>query len=138
LLAYPFSSLFLEKQRVARANGLLIVLKMPLYLVIASVVGIWLIPKLGHYAENLPVSQELVASGFITVLLYAWAAEALGGMAGTMGAFAAGLFVARSPLKELIEASFAPLVYGVFVPVFLSTLASRLTCASLPVAVSDC
>lgn len=101
-----------------QANGLLIVLKMPLYLVIASVVGIWLIPKLGHYAENLRVSQGLVASRFITVLLYAWAAEALGGMAGILGALGAGLFLARSPLKERIEASFAPLVYGVFVPVF--------------------
>jgi Kef-type K+ transport system membrane component KefB len=75
-----------------QANGLLIVLKMPLYLVIASLVGIWLILKLGHYAENLRVNQGLVASTSITVLLYAWAAEALGGMAGIMGAFAAGLF----------------------------------------------
>jgi Kef-type K+ transport system membrane component KefB len=81
-------------------------------------VGIWLIPRLSQFVEKLPVSQGLVAFTFVTVLLYAWTAEALGGMAAIMGAFMAGLFLARSPLRERIEAGFMPLAYGIFVPIF--------------------
>jgi len=99
-------------------SGILILLRMLLFFVLASALGIWLIPRLSQFAEKLPVSQGLVAFTFITVLLYAWAAEVLGGMAAIMGAFMAGLFLARSPLKKRIEDRFLPLVYGIFVPIF--------------------
>jgi Kef-type K+ transport system membrane component KefB len=66
----------------------------------------------------LPISQGLIAFAFTTMLLYAWAAEVLGSMAMIIGAFMAGLFFARSPLKERIEREIAPMTYGVFVPIF--------------------
>jgi Kef-type K+ transport system membrane component KefB len=100
------------------ASGILVLLRMILYLVVASALGIWLVPRLSRFAEKLPVSQGLIAFTFITVLLYAWTAEVLGGMAAIIGAFMAGLFLARSPLKKRIETGFAPLVYGIFVPIF--------------------
>jgi Kef-type K+ transport system membrane component KefB len=100
------------------ASGGLVLLRMLLFLVFASALGIWLVPKLSRLAEKLPVSQGLFAFAFITVLLYAWAAEVLGGMAAIIGAFMAGLFLARSPLKKRIETAFVPLVYGIFVPIF--------------------
>lgn len=99
-------------------SGIVILLKMLLYLVVASALGLWIVPNLSRFAEKLPISQGLIAFTFITVLLYAWAAEVLGGMAAIIGAFMAGLFLARSPLKERIENGFSPLVYGVFVPIF--------------------
>jgi Kef-type K+ transport system membrane component KefB len=99
-------------------SGILVLLKMLLYFVLASALGIWLLPRLSRYAEKWPVSQGLVAFTFITVLLYAWAAEVLGGMAAIIGAFMAGLFLARSPLNERIKDRFSPLVYGIFVPIF--------------------
>jgi Kef-type K+ transport system membrane component KefB len=101
-----------------QASALVTILKMPLYLVCASAVGIWLIPSLSRFVEKLPISQGLVALTFVTVLLYAWTAEALGGMAAILGAFMAGLFLARSPLRERIETGFMPLAYGIFVPIF--------------------
>jgi Kef-type K+ transport system membrane component KefB len=100
------------------ASGGLVFLRMLLFLVVASALGIWLIPRLSRLAEKLPVSQGLFAFAFITVLLYAWAAEVLGGMAAIIGAFMAGLFLARSPLKKRIETAFVPVVYGIFVPIF--------------------
>ena len=115
-------SVFLALQGSASMEGLasggLVLLRMLLFLVVASALGIWLIPKLSRLAEKLPVSQGLFAFAFITVLLYAWAAEVLGGMAAIIGAFMAGLFLARSPLKKRIETAFVPLVYGIFVPIF--------------------
>jgi Kef-type K+ transport system membrane component KefB len=100
------------------ASGTWVLLRMLLYLVVAFAMGIWLIPRLSRFAEKLPVSQGLFAFAFITVLLYAWAAEVLGGMAAIIGAFMTGLFLARSPLKKRIETGFEPLVYGIFVPIF--------------------
>jgi len=49
-------------------------LDMSLYLVIASLVGYWLLPKLASFVERLPISQGLVAFAFIIMLLYAWSA----------------------------------------------------------------
>ncbi len=97
---------------------LLILLKMILYLIIASALGLWLLPKLSSLIDELPISQGLIAFTFVTVLLYSWAAESLGHMATIIGAFLAGLLFARSPLKERIEEGFLPLAYGVFVPIF--------------------
>ena len=91
---------------------------MILYLIIASALGLWLLPKLSSLIEKLPISQGLIAFTFVTVLLYSWAAESLGHMATIVGAFLAGLLFARSPLKERIEEGFLPLAYGVFVPIF--------------------
>jgi Kef-type K+ transport system membrane component KefB len=99
-------------------SAILILLRMILFLVVASAVGLWLIPRLSRFVETLPISQGLIAFAFTTMLLYAWAAEVLGSMAMIIGAFMAGLFFARSPLKQRIEREISPLTYGVFVPIF--------------------
>ena len=100
------------------ASGGLVLLRMLLYLAVASAVGIWLIPRLSRFVEKLPVSQGLFAFAFVTMLVYAWAAEVLGGMAAIIGAFMAGLFLAHSPVKKRIQTEFVPVVYGIFVPIF--------------------
>jgi len=97
-------------------------LDMSLYLVIASLVGYWLLPKLASFVERLPISQGLVAFAFIIMLLYAWSAEALGHMATVIGAFMAGIFLARCPLKDNIRKGFIPIAYGIFVPIFFSNV----------------
>ncbi len=125
------------------ASGGLVFLRMLLFLVVASALGIWLIPRLSRLAEKLPVSQGLFAFAFITVLLYAWAAEVLGGMAAIIGAFMAGLFLARSPLKKRIETAFVPVVYGIFVPIFfvsvgLSADVRQITAGDIGLVVALC
>jgi Kef-type K+ transport system membrane component KefB len=100
------------------ASGSLVLLRMVLYLAVASAVGIWLIPRLSRVIERLPISQGLFAFAFVTMLVYAWAAEVLGGMAAIIGAFMAGLFLAHSPVKQRIQTEFVPVVYGIFVPIF--------------------
>lgn len=95
-----------------------IIVRMVLYLVVASAVGMWLFPRLSTLVARLPISQGLIAFVFVVCLLYAWAAEVLGGMAAITGAFLAGLLFARSPLKEQIEHGMSNIAYGVFVPIF--------------------
>ncbi|MEN8173701.1 MAG: cation:proton antiporter [Chloroflexota bacterium] len=101
---------------------LTLLLDMSIYLVIAFAVGIWLLPKLPSYVKKLPISQGLVALAFIIMLFYAWSAEALGHMATVIGAFLAGIFLARSPLKDEIKKGLFPIAYGIFVPIFFSNV----------------
>jgi len=116
---------------------------MLLYLVIASSLGIWLIPWLSRFVERLPVSQGVFAFAFVTMLVYACSAEVLGGMAAIIGAFLAGLFLAHSPVKKHIQTEFVPVVYGIFVPIFfinvgLSADIRQLAVASLGLLVVMC
>jgi Kef-type K+ transport system membrane component KefB len=94
------------------------ILKMVGYLVGASVLGFWLLPRLVSWIDRLPISQGTVAGVLVLCLLYAWAAEVLGGMASITGAFLVGLFLARLPFKDRIETAVATLAYGFFVPIF--------------------
>lgn len=96
----------------------LVALRMVGFLAIAGVIGLWLLPRVARRVDRLPISQGLIAAAVVVVLLYAWAAEVLGGMAAITGAFMAGLFLARSPLRDRIEAGISALAYGLFVPIF--------------------
>ena len=113
-----FFAFFGGESAAGLTSALLVLLRMVLYLVLASALGLWLLPRLSQFVNKLPISQGLIAFTFITVLLYAWTAEVLGSMATIIGAFLAGLFFSRSSLKEHIERGFSPLTYGVFVPIF--------------------
>jgi Kef-type K+ transport system membrane component KefB len=95
-----------------------IVLRMALYLGGAYLLGAWLFPGLTRLVDKLPISQGLIAFTFVAMLIYAWAAEVLGGMAAITGSFLAGLLFANSPLQDRIKSGVATLAYGVFVPIF--------------------
>jgi len=97
---------------------LLIVLRMALYLGVATLIGIWLLPKMIGKIDKLQISQGLIAFTFVAALLYGWAAESLGSMAAITGAFLAGLLMGRSREKERIDSGIATIAYSVFVPIF--------------------
>jgi len=94
------------------------VLFMILYLAVASVIGIWVLPRLIAWIDRLDISQGTLALTLVILLLFAWAAEVLGGMAAITGAFLVGLFLARTPYKGKIETGVSALAYGFFVPIF--------------------
>ncbi len=95
------------------------VLRMAAFILIGMVIGIALIPdRLVRWTSRLPISQGLISFVFAVMLLYAWSAEVLGGMAAITGAFLAGLVFGRSPLKERIETGISTIAYSVFVPIF--------------------
>jgi Kef-type K+ transport system membrane component KefB len=100
------------------SSVLVIIVTMILFMVIASLIGLKVLPKLAEKIDTLPISQGLIAFSFVTVLFYSWAAEAIGHMAAIIGAFMVGLFLARSPLKDKIEKGLSSIAYGVFVPIF--------------------
>jgi Kef-type K+ transport system membrane component KefB len=99
-----------------------VLVRLALYLALAAGVGYFALPRLAHWADRLSISQGLVSLVVAVMLLYAWAAEALGGIAGVTGAFLAGLALTRSPLRLEIEHRLGPLVYGIFVPLFFVSI----------------
>jgi len=108
---------------VADAGGgllsiLLTILRMIGYLAAAGIIGIFVLPRLVAVVQRLPISQGLIALVLVLCLLYAWAAEVIGGMATITGAFLLGLFLARLPVRERIESGIVTMAYGFFVPIF--------------------
>jgi Kef-type K+ transport system membrane component KefB len=104
------------------AGAVMVLVRMLAYLIVATLLGFWLIPAMLRRVERLPISQGLVSFSIVLALLYAWSAEALGGVAAITGAFIVGLAVARSPLRQKIEHDLAALTYGFFVPLFFVSI----------------
>ena len=92
--------------------------RMALFLGIGTILGIKVLPRWSLRVAGREIAQGLVSFTFVVILLYAWSAEMLGGMAAITGAFIAGLALSRSQVKDRIRSGVATLAYGVFVPIF--------------------
>lgn len=97
---------------------LLTVLNMVLYIAAASIIGLWVLPWLASKIDQLPISKGLLAFVLVVALLFAYAAEVLGGMAAITGAFLAGLFLGRTSFREEMEEGISVIAYAFFVPIF--------------------
>ncbi|NOZ29428.1 MAG: cation:proton antiporter [Chloroflexi bacterium] len=96
--------------------------KMIAFLGLAIWLGARIIPRLSSWVEQLPISQGVMSLAIVVTLLYAWASEALGGIAAITGAFLAGLLFARTPLRQHIETGMHGLAYAWLVPVFFVSI----------------
>jgi Kef-type K+ transport system membrane component KefB len=128
-----FLALYLGGASSGFSSVLVILLRMSLFMVFASAIGFWILPKTAQIIEKLPISQGLIAFTFITMLFYAWSAETLGHMAAIIGAFLAGLFFARSSFKDKIERGFSSIAYGIFVPIFFINIGLSANVRQVPI-----
>jgi Kef-type K+ transport system membrane component KefB len=104
-------------------GGVLVVFaRMGVYLLAAAALGFFLIPRVSEWVAHLPISQGLMSFVIVAALIYAWAAEVVGGIAAITGAFLVGLAFARTSLRQEIEHSFSALTYGFFVPLFFVSI----------------
>jgi Kef-type K+ transport system membrane component KefB len=117
------------------ANGaasiIAIVVRLMLYLGVAALFGVFVLPRLVRRVSTLPISEGLIAAVIVTTLIYAWAAEAVGGMAAITGAFLAGLMFAATPLREKIEDGIHTITYGLLVPIFFVSIGLKANARSL-------
>lgn len=118
VLALSVSFILFGESGGGLINVLLTVGRMAGYLVTAVLLGIWLIPRLVSWVNRLPISQGTIASVLVLTLLFAWAAEVIGGMAAITGAFLVGLFLSQVPFHDRLETGISTLAYSFFVPVF--------------------
>jgi len=89
-----------------------------LFLVGATAFGWWVLPLLSRGIARLHIGQGALVFAIVVLLVYGLAAELIGGMAALIGAFLAGLMLARTPEKGLIEQGISSLAHGLFVPIF--------------------
>ena len=101
---------------------ILVILKMLIFILIAIWFGLRLIPRLGHLVDHLPISEGIMALAVVLTLIYAWAAESLGGMAAITGAFLAGLLFGRTSFRQHLESGMHVLTYAFLVPVFFVSI----------------
>jgi Kef-type K+ transport system membrane component KefB len=113
------------------ASIALTVLQMVGYLVIASLIGFFVLPRLLSFVSRLNISQGKLAFVLVTCLLFSWAAEVLGGVAAITGAFLVGLFLARTPFKDGIEEGVSAMAYAFFVPIFFVNIGLEVDLAAI-------
>jgi Kef-type K+ transport system membrane component KefB len=106
---------------------------MAMFLVGAFVFGMWFLPRGARWVEDkrLPISEPVMSLVVVSILVFAWASEAVGGVAAITGAFIAGVALASSPLKEKIERGVHILAYSFFVPIFLVSIGLTANARSL-------
>ncbi len=75
--------------------------------------------SLVELATRAGVHQTFFTFVVVAALGYAWAAEALGGVAAITGAYLAGVLFQGAGHRELLEERLRPFAYAFFVPVFL-------------------
>jgi Kef-type K+ transport system membrane component KefB len=106
----------------ALLNILWVIVRMLLFLLLAFWLGRQFLPRLVLWVESLPVSQGLTAFAVVSALVFAWASEALGGVAAITGAFIAGVVLSTVRRQEDIAQGLHTLCYAFFVPVFLISI----------------
>jgi Kef-type K+ transport system membrane component KefB len=130
LLLSMFSALL-----VGGNGGILAILwvlvRMVAFLGLAFWLGARLIPRLGALVDRLPISEGVMALAIAIILLYAWTAEVLGGVAAITGAFLAGLLFARTPLRHHIERGMHTLAYSWLVPIFFVSIGLKANALAL-------
>jgi len=99
-----------------------VLLQMVGYFATSIAIGIWLLPRLANRVDRLHINQGLYLFTLIIGLLYAWAAEALGGIAAITGAFLAGLLLSRTSQRERTIEGVSTIAYSLFVPVFFANI----------------
>lgn len=107
----------------------LVVARMIGFFIVAGLFCWKLLPWLLRQVRKLPISEGLTAITLVIVLVVAWAAEYLGGVALIVGAFLVGVLLSTTDLKHSIEKSFRTITYSFFVPIFFVSigLAANLT-----------
>jgi Kef-type K+ transport system membrane component KefB len=79
ILALSVSFILVSDAAGGLSSIIITILSMIGYLVAASLLGIWLLPRLTGWINRLPISQGTLAFALVVSLFYSWAAEVLGG-----------------------------------------------------------
>lgn len=124
ILVIVLLSVFLALVGGASAPGAVAVImaKIFVYMLLAGVAGWVVLPPMMRWVDRQPISEGLAALVLSSVLLFAWSAEVVGGLAAITGAFIAGVGLSRSPLRDKTEGKIRTITYTFLVPVFFVSI----------------
>ena len=125
LLAFAMSIFGGEEVNIAFLIG-----KKFIFFVIAGLV-IWQGAKwIMKWLAPLRVTEAVISAGIIICFALAYVAELLG-VAGIIGAFAAGLAVSQTSYKKEVEHKLEPIAYAIFIPIFFVSVGFSVTFTGL-------
>lgn len=90
----------------------------------------WIVPYLMRVGEKLLMASSVTITSMVICLGMAWLAN-LAGLSGAVGAFFAGIAVAHTPYREVIENHMEPIGYALFVPMFFAGIGLNMSFANL-------
>ena len=116
-----------------------IMVGMTAYIAIAFLIAWYGIPRLIDWIADQPYlaqSAGIAASALVIMLVFAWTAEELGGVATITGAFIAGVGFsrAREHLRHMIEESASAIAYAFLVPIFFVDVGLQADLSAFPLS----
>ncbi|MEK4519858.1 cation:proton antiporter [Paenibacillus sp. FSL H8-0122] len=99
----------------------LLIGKKLLFFAVAILAGWLAVPRVMRWLAPLRVTEPVITAALVILLGYAYFAEMMG-MAGIIGAFAAGIAIAQTSFKQVVESKVEPIAYTLFVPVFFVSI----------------
>ncbi|MET3939882.1 monovalent cation:proton antiporter-2 (CPA2) family protein [Paenibacillus sp. PvP094] len=104
----------------------LLIGKKALFFVIIAFAGWWLVPRIMKWMAPLRVTETVITAGLIICFGFSYFAEWMG-VAGIIGAFAAGIAISQTNFKHEVETKLEPIAYSIFVPVFFVSIGLNVT-----------
>ncbi|MCP1122513.1 cation:proton antiporter [Bacillus sp. 3103sda1] len=121
LLAFVMS--FLGSQDVSVT---LVIAKKVIFFVTIFFIGWKGVPFIMKILSPLRVSESLISAALIICFSFAYYSEIMG-IAGIIGAFAAGIAISQTSYKHEVEHKIEPIAYAIFVPVFFVSIGMEIT-----------
>ncbi|MGO4545055.1 cation:proton antiporter [Paenibacillus sp. 2TAB23] len=100
--------------------------KKALFFVVVIAVSIWVVPVFMKLIARLKVTEALMSGALIACFSFAYFAEKMG-VAGIIGAFAAGIAISQTSFRHEVEKKVEPIAYTLFVPVFFVSIGLNIT-----------
>jgi len=99
----------------------LLVGKKIIFFGVIFVVGWIFVPKFMKILSKLNVTEPIITVALIVCFAFSYFADLMG-MAGIIGAFAAGIAISQTSFKHAVESKIEPIAYSIFVPVFFVSI----------------
>ncbi|OAX51064.1 cation:proton antiporter [Paenibacillus sp. AD87] len=104
----------------------LLIGKKLLFFVVIIAASWFLVPRIMKWMAPLKVTETVITAGLIICFGFSYFAEWMG-VAGIIGAFAAGIAISQTNFKHEVETKLEPIAYGIFVPVFFVSIGLNVT-----------
>lgn len=126
LLAFIMSMMGTDVAGAADPSILLLIGKKVFFFIGVILASIFVVPRVMKWLAPLKVTEAVITTALVICFGFAYFAEWLG-MAGIIGAYAAGIAIAQTSYKKVVETKVEPIAYGIFVPVFFVSIGLNVT-----------
>ena len=108
------------------STGIIRILLLVILMIGFFVVSIWFGRKVFQpilrWVYESTISQGVLAAAIVLGLLYAWGAEFIGSVAAITGSYIAGILIAQTDYREVVEQRLHAVSYSLLVPIFFISI----------------